>query len=375
MIESNRPANFETPPIGASDQTDKQGSTAEKTKAVVEKNHITPNRQEAAKIIEKAWKGHQAIVKIRRESIKPTGPQWKAGEGRQKDMIMGPIVSGPHGPKSEIPIATIEKVIDRLVAVNNGEGDREGLRRLANILFTGPIPYRTMQIRLHDAPSVQALIYLFDNPKADLQSVKKLFIEGLKEWRSGPDKRAYADSEEAAKRKQVRLGINPDVDNYAERTEEFYKNNPEQWIDPDQWIEITHGGGELHIRGFLDGETTAGYPLERGGIGLQVSPKSRETESRSILDYAPKAASYFDRGAVLSAKIQAKYLKAAPNLYEAGLPASSIGHLKDIKMTVLSTGHVWTKTEKGWIEYCEDHFNDQKLGSEVYKSQQIVRGE
>jgi hypothetical protein len=365
MIESNQPANFETPPIGASDQTDKQGSTAEKTKAVVEKNHITPNRQEAAKIIEKAWKGHQAIVKIRRDSIKPTEPKKSQWHDYQKweGMIEGPVYKGPHGPKHEISVETIQKVVGNLVEAKDKNLAREGLRRLANILFTGPgVPYSTMmKLIVTDFPAIQGLVYLLFDPESDLKDIEKVMIESVKDWRSGFDAAAWAESETEAKSRQEDE-LNPNIDTFAEA----------RGIDPETWVEITHGGGEWNIEEFLRGETE-GYPLQRGGVGLQVSPKDEVTHGRSRDDYAPKAAAFFDRAAVFTAKIQAKYLKATVRGYEAGLPSSSVAHLKDKVITPLNKGQLCSQSLETWQQICQARFGDPELGTRIYNSQQNCR--
>jgi|GEM_PF-6714409 len=319
-----------------------QDSVAKKVSNCAEEAHIVKTSDEAATTLQRAWRARSSksnIHCVKREAIpkgqmsEPRPSQWK--ENNTAGLMYGPIMKGPHGPKHEIPLETIDKVVTHLVASN----DREGLRRLANILFTGPLKVGSYQTLVDAHPSVKELRNLLRKTDPDPTTLKETFSKAVREWRSGLDQPAYAMTERRAKKEQRAMEIDPSIDTLAEYIE----------IDPDQEIEITHGGGEWNILEFLRGEHE-GYALERGGVGLQVSPKSPETEARSSRDYSNKAELFFDRGAVLSAKIAPKYLKAAPNGYEAGLTRASIGHLKDIKVTVLSTGMIWEKTAEGWTE-------------------------
>ena len=312
-----------------------QATQIEKISDCAAHAHITPTREMEATKIQKAWRIHRIL---KRESIpkaqtEPRQSQWKPRTDR---LMLGPIVKGPHGPKHEISINTIDKVVTHLIE----KKDQEGLQRLANILFSGPLKLNLYGKNLDLNPSVKALQGLLKNPDADPKILKETFMQAVKEWRSGNDQPAFATIETYAKNAQQRSHkIEPKIDTFAENT----------GLDPDTEIEITHGGGEWNILEFLRGEHE-GYALERGGVGLQVSPKTPDTEKRSYNVYAPKADLFFDNRAVLSAKIAPKYLKAAPNKYEAGLTRGAIGHLKEIKVTVLNTGTIWEKSEKGWTE-------------------------
>ncbi len=110
-------------------------------------------------------------------------------------------------------------------------------------------------------------------------------------------------------------------------------------IDPESTVEITHAGSMQFIKDFLSGKNK-GYSLERGGLGLQVHPligKISEPElTRRNQFYSNRATtSMGGTPAVMKAKIKAKHLQAAPNVYEAGLPFSSLKHLEDVKLDEL----------------------------------------
>lgn len=113
---------------------------------------------------------------------------------------------------------------------------------------------------------------------------------------------------------------------------------PKYWnaekIKPEDNIQISHGGGFFHIIEFLQGHSL-GYRLEnQDGRGIQVSTMSHERDKL----YALRACNnYIDYPARISATIEAQYLDAAPNLYEAGLRAEYIDKLKEIVVTRLDT--------------------------------------
>lgn len=108
--------------------------------------------------------------------------------------------------------------------------------------------------------------------------------------------------------------------------------------DPEELITIYHGGGLFHLLEFFS-KQTLGYKLEKlhtgediQGYGIQVSPE----HSGRAKFYAQTAAEHnIDYPAVLTAKIKAKYLDKAPNLYEAGLRPEYIMFLQDVKIDSL----------------------------------------
>ena len=118
-------------------------------------------------------------------------------------------------------------------------------------------------------------------------------------------------------------------------------NNPEvvedlgMAVSPDTLIDISHGGTHQYLKEFTQG-IHPGYRLERGGLGIQVGtiPLSRESY------YANRAAgAYGGTPAQLTGKIPAKYLDAAPNLYEAGLRPEHLKHVQDMKISPIAPIH------------------------------------
>jgi hypothetical protein len=126
-----------------------------------------------------------------------------------------------------------------------------------------------------------------------------------------------------------------------QQTTEYPMDNYPKWVanyanlDPEQLIKITHGGGYVFIHNFLEGKNI-GYRLEKGGLGLQVSPHLSGSEdfiiNREIKTYAPRATCFLDRPARFEAQIAAKYLLAANNNYEAAIDSTVVKHLQDIKI-------------------------------------------
>jgi hypothetical protein len=126
-----------------------------------------------------------------------------------------------------------------------------------------------------------------------------------------------------------------------QQTTEYSMENYPKWVanysnlDPNQLIKITHGGGYIFIHNFLEGKNI-GYRLEKGGLGLQVSPHLLGSEdfiiNREIKTYAPRATYFLDRPARFEAQIAVKYLLAANNDYEAAIDSTVIKHLQNIKI-------------------------------------------
>jgi hypothetical protein len=135
---------------------------------------------------------------------------------------------------------------------------------------------------------------------------------------------------------QKKLKENP-VEENLERKRKAEMERPavweEEWSqDPEAWIEISHGGGYYYLQDFLTGKEK-GYPLERGGLGIQVSPGTSDRDEYYALRGAPK---HFDLPARLTGKIQAKYLDRANNAYEAGLRPEFVQHLEKVTCEKIS---------------------------------------
>lgn len=101
---------------------------------------------------------------------------------------------------------------------------------------------------------------------------------------------------------------------------------------PESIIHASHGGGWRYIKDFLS-QRIAGYPLEREGVGIQVSPNSNTRDQ-----YYADRRTRFDSPAILRFDIQAQHLESANNGHEAGLKSGNIDKMSDISLQNLNTG-------------------------------------
>jgi len=103
-------------------------------------------------------------------------------------------------------------------------------------------------------------------------------------------------------------------------------------------VYISHGGGLFYILQFLLKESK-GYEsaTEFVGQGIFVSPRTKEGGDTTLYPfYANRYPNHFDIPAVLTARIEAQYLDAVPNNYEAILRSSDIKYLKQISISLTS---------------------------------------
>lgn len=119
-------------------------------------------------------------------------------------------------------------------------------------------------------------------------------------------------------------------------------------IDENQLIDISHGGGRYYLKKFLNGQAS-GYPLEQCSYtGIQVHVHFslvdgltyEETglcidNKKSEIEYSQTSLSFLDLPARLTAKTPAKYMIAARNFHEGGIPTSSVSELVEPEITVL----------------------------------------
>ena len=104
--------------------------------------------------------------------------------------------------------------------------------------------------------------------------------------------------------------------------------------DPEAYVTVQHSGTAPYIDAFLQGKTK-GYPLEGGGMGLQVHPivEGNTFPQDRALHYGRLAhESTGLPSALLTGRIKGKYLRQANLGYEAGLVPNNIKHLEDIKV-------------------------------------------
>lgn len=116
-------------------------------------------------------------------------------------------------------------------------------------------------------------------------------------------------------------------------------------IDPEREVKIVHGGGEKYLKKVIEGRE-AGYAFDKGpGKGIQVHPLAEDVIPGTNLETAldQRTRFYADRGVAarldspvsMTGTIKAKFLHAAPNGYEAGLPAENLKHVKNMVITKL----------------------------------------
>lgn len=114
--------------------------------------------------------------------------------------------------------------------------------------------------------------------------------------------------------------------------------NPNGKVQPDTIVTINHGGGLRYILDCFDG-AEEGYPLERGGSGIQVHPDApecpiAETKNRPEYYAQKHISSHFDFPSILTGKVQAKYLLPANNSYEAGITLPNLKYIQDAKIVL-----------------------------------------
>ena len=105
-------------------------------------------------------------------------------------------------------------------------------------------------------------------------------------------------------------------------------------LDPEAYVTVKHSGTAPYIDAFLQGKAR-GYPLEGGGMGLQVHPivEGNTFPQDRALHYGRVAQESTGLpAALMTGRIKGKYLRQANLGYEAGLTPANIKHLKDVKI-------------------------------------------
>lgn len=220
-------------------------------------------------------------------------------------------------PKANISIKGIETVAQHLIA----KDDREGLRRLCNVLFTGPYRSDYYSMRRKDVPEILALVALLNDPEAKLEGVEKLISGGAALWREKYKPPMANNINEGIAKLKI---DHPKFADLPEAELVTYGNNPEAWI------EISHGGGLDNIEDFLAGRSD-GYPLETFGTGLQVSVNKNKGDAKTRDEgYSQGSYNFFDTPGTFTGRIQAKYLqRAGSSGAEAGLTPENVRHLQN----------------------------------------------
>lgn len=132
----------------------------------------------------------------------------------------------------------------------------------------------------------------------------------------------------------------------AREKETFSATRPESWLQfhdlPENTkIYASHGGGLMHLQDFILGNKL-GYPLHKGGLGIEVHPCTEPGKTWMLNnenEYAhARTGLYFDYPARFSCEIAGQYIDAANNGYEGGLRQEFLQHATNFKLENLETG-------------------------------------
>ncbi len=219
-------------------------------------------------------------------------------------------------------INSVEKWIAKKVL----SGDKTAIRNYINRLL-GSRYYGKRDFFINS--EFNKIAKIFHNPKSTAKELGDIAIKIDNITKGSSIKYNYGKklTQSQLKNKLDFLDIKRQTKDLIKTTYKFKNKNP------DGYVTITHGGGRRHLDDFLKGRSI-GYDLEKGGKGIEVSPQEdlNYKSDRAYL-YARRAAKYhLDDPAIMTAKIKRKYLLAANNEYEAGLPPENVKYLKDIQI-------------------------------------------
>lgn len=230
-------------------------------------------------------------------------------------------------PKANISLDNIEKLAARLIAAN----DREGLRKLCNTLFTGSYRSKDFSSRRTKIPEILALVALINDKDSKLDGAEKLIREGAKQWRENYIPPLAKNIESGLRKLRMEY---PELKDLSDEKLAMYGGMSSNPIDPEAWVEISHGGGYDNIQDFMRGRSD-GYPLETFGSGIQVSVQKSAGEAKEFdLGYTKRAYDFFDNPGVFTGRIQAKYLQRAGSAGgEAGLTPENVQYISNPQVT------------------------------------------
>lgn len=274
---------------------------------VMEQPSVTPNRS--------------AVAAVETRSFNEGGPLFKRcfGNSCWKSVETYP-------PCDKISESKLKEQCSKLCE----QKDLNALKNLAYDLFNTPGSgllggAKGSHILLSDAPSVYKLAYkLAPFRIEDITEIASLIIKGVDEYREK---------------------FNPSI--FYSEDSQMMKDATEEGVyryskcDPESYVRISHGGGERSIHDFLDGKSP-GYPLDSGDLGIQVHPLSEGYNTEANVHelapwYAQKSINFFDQPAILTGRIQWKYLTPAPNFpNEAGIKPQHVKYLEDRSVRVLN---------------------------------------
>lgn len=195
----------------------------------------------------------------------------------------------------------VSSIVDTCVKLQ----DREGLRRLAYVLFSGA------RYKFYDY-NLTILSYLFIDDELDNDILGKALLSVFNHWKKEykPD-----DLEEESETKAT---LQP-------------WNGYNEELGPNDQVLFIHGGGARHFASFLKQEATACYQCDGYGTGIFVTPFKGKVENVAEINFSrlalacPRAIEYanrtplqqFDHPIVAAGTIKSKHLIRTRNIYEA----------------------------------------------------------
>jgi hypothetical protein len=237
----------------------------------------------------------------------------------------------------------MDKVVKQIAATDPNAVDRLGL--LAHQMFGGKrmLRHRTN----YSNPHVNALVRLLNyNQPEGQENVPKAMAEQISlAGRTTRTMKPYKSTETvhdrlAEKRNPYDYFGNPKVKYKAIEDEPLtpYHTHEEVTANPEDWVDIEHGGGFQHIKDFVSGKSK-GYSLDHStmkGIFVSNMAHPRNKEVNRTPQYAGRATGFIDKPGKLTGRIKAKHLMSVRNAYEAGLTPESVKHIKNLKVESLT---------------------------------------
>jgi hypothetical protein len=258
--------------------------------------------------------------KFRVEAVSKIGQFWRNHRGSSTPDFYSTYRRIKEATPEEIKNEKFNKLVCSSIDDCARRINKTGLQMIAHALFSGA--HRPQAYSYSDKllpPLLYILRIMFSDKYSTSYDIARILKKSFSIWRKVAD----------AAHLQPQLPLSRLSYDEHKGFESHWTGGKDQSGDED--ITISHGGGFYHILDFLRGRSV-GYPLEKGGLGLQVSPNN-DPKLELACGYAHNnPPSHFDTPTMFKAKIPAKYLLRAPNGYEAGLRPEVIPQLKEIEI-------------------------------------------
>ncbi|MFZ4099572.1 MAG: hypothetical protein ACOYKZ_04510 [Chlamydiia bacterium] len=252
-------------------------------------------KDQAARIISKAWSGHRARTRLKEQKLDDL-PE-------NKLPLYFAIKKIKDVPRKELHSGAFDRLVESCIIRAQLTHNRAALRWLGYCLV-GPLRGYDMW----DTPIRKALLNTLDREGIPITDLANLTRGAFKEWQA---------------QDEVEAGLTPSRQN-ADPSEP--QRGPYSSSASD--IKVTHGGGLWFLRDFLAGRNQ-GYPGEHGQ-GIFVSPRvGKRNQNDQDAWYANRSVSRcMDIPIRLKGTISAQLLVRVNNPYEAALRPDALGQLK-----------------------------------------------